>query len=208
MTHGLYTVSEAATYSRLHYSTLHRWMEINEFKILNGEKFITFLDFIQALAIRDIRRQHNISLQKIREALNRAKEAYDITHPFAMNHTTFLLEKDIHIKLKNDSDLTQLTGKQPGQMTMKSIIEVYLQDLTFGASGLAIEYKPYTGITMNPLFNFGEPILEKTKLPAFVLWEAVQSEGSFENAANAYGISVDEVIIASKYIETLNLQAA
>lgn len=205
---GLYTVSEAATYARLHYSTLHRWMEINEFKIMNGEKFITFLDFVQALAIREIRRQHNISLQKIREALNRAKDEYEITHPFAMNHATFLLGKDIHIKLKDESDLTQLTGKQSGQMVMRPIIEVYLHDLTFGESGLAIEYKPYNGILMNPLINFGEPILENAKLPAFDLWEAVQTEGSFEGAAEAYGISKEEVIIASKYIETLNLQAA
>ena len=114
---------------------------MNDFHFLSGEKFITFVDFVQALAIRDIRRQHNVSLQKIREALNRAKEEYHITHPFAMNHRTFLLEKDIHITLHNDDDLTQLTCKKPGQMTMRPIIEVYLQDLTFSEDGLAVNYK-------------------------------------------------------------------
>jgi uncharacterized protein (DUF433 family) len=120
-----------------------------------------------------------------------------------------LLDKDIQIIVDDDDkDLTKLTGKNKGQMTMRPIIEVYLQDLTFNKEGLAKEYQPYEGIIMNPTINFGEPILKEAKVPAFVLWEAVQTEGSYESAALAYGVSKEEVLKASKYIETLNLQAA
>lgn len=205
---GLYTVSEAATYARLHYSTLHRWMEVNDFQILEGEKFVTFIDFIQALAIRDIRRRHNISLQKIREAIKRAQNNYGIEYPFARMHKSFLLDKDIYVDIDGENDLTKLSGKNDGQMAIRPIVEIYLRDLTFGSSGLAIEYKPLTGIIMNPQISFGEPVLEKTKIPALDLWEAVQTEGSFEAAAYAYGVELNEVETAIKYIETLNLQAA
>jgi uncharacterized protein (DUF433 family)/DNA-binding transcriptional MerR regulator len=205
---GLYTLREAANYSRLHYKTLYRWAEISGIKILDDNKIMSFLDFIQALAIRDIRRQHNIPLQKIREALEIAKKKYNVDYPFAKEHTTYLFGKDIYISLEKEENPIQLSGKGEGQLAMRKIIELYMKDLCFGSTGFAIEYKPIQGIIMNPKFRFGEPLVERVKIPAIVLWEAFQSEGSLEAASEAYGVTIEDVYTASKYIETLDLKAA
>ena len=56
---------------------------------------------------------------------------------------------------------------------------------------------------MNPEVRFGEPIVPSCGYRAHTLWEAANTEGSFESAAAAYGITVDEVEIGYKYYNDL-----
>ena len=71
---GLYTLPEAALYSRLHPAVLGRWLFGNKSggRVLSPQiaddeqRAVTFLDFVQALAVRSIRQQHRLSLDKIR----------------------------------------------------------------------------------------------------------------------------------------------
>ena len=48
-----------------------------------GEKIVTFLDFVQALAIRRLRNEWHLPLQKIREGYYRAKKDFKLKYPFA-----------------------------------------------------------------------------------------------------------------------------
>lgn len=205
---GLYSIQEASTYARLHYNTLSRWMEMNGVKVINDEKFISFLDLVQALAIRNIRRQHSIPLHKIRESVDNAKKKYGIEYPFARKHTTYLYGKDIYISLEENDDPTIISGRNTGQIAIRKIIELYLKDLSFNPDGWAITYEPMNGIILDPKFRFGEPIVKSVKIPAIALWEAVESEGSLEAAALTYGVSLEDVLLASKYIDSLDLKAA
>src|SRR5205823_770054 len=80
-----------------------------------NERIVTFLDFIQALHIRQIRTdtKYRIPLTKIREAIETARETYDVVYPLAMDHTTFLYGKEIGIKLRddqNDEQYVEVTG--------------------------------------------------------------------------------------------------
>ena len=89
--HGVYSLPEAARYAKMHQKTLRSWFcggtdraalrpgEINSLEF----KAITFLEFVEALAIRSLRRDYSVSLQKIRAAINTAQDRYGVNHPFA-----------------------------------------------------------------------------------------------------------------------------
>ena len=74
---GLYGLNEAAFYARMPAATLRAWFypkqeasRLITSQIEDGdEKFVSFLDFVEALAIRSLRLDCKIPLQKIRAGL-------------------------------------------------------------------------------------------------------------------------------------------
>jgi len=216
---GLYTLGEAAKYARMHPITLVRWFKGDNYckRVIPLEetKIISFLDFVQALAIRNLRVHYKISLQDIRDAVDRASEEHGITHPFACKHTTFLFEKKIWI-LPEGKPLTQISGRGHGQIGFTQIIENFYKDISFDSdTGLAVAYKAFertyaTGshkIVMNPKLRFGEPILDDSGYTPEALFEAAKTEGSIESAARNYGVTDDQVRICIDYYDYLSAAA-
>jgi uncharacterized protein (DUF433 family) len=214
---GMYTPAEAAMYSRLTSRTVSRWIfgdtggaAAIRAQIPNEEKTVTFLDFVQSLAIRAIRQQRTgrraVSLQKIREAVDFAN-GKNVDFPFARKHTTYLFDGDVFIDIP-ELGLTQASGKSRGQQAIEKVVEPYLEDLSFNADGLADRYVVAEGpdgvrIIMRPDFQFGEPYVESCGVTARTLWEACHSEGGVENAARAYGVKPEEVRVAYRYIDSI-----
>lgn len=217
---GLYTPREAALYARLHPSVLSRWLFGNKSgdRVLapqiseNEKRVVTFLDFVQALAIRSIRQQHHISLDKIRTAIDRAENDFNVKWPLARRHTTYLLDRDIQIVPEIGGDPVQVTGKLTGQISARPIVEVHLRDLGWDAKGLANTYRAFAWdgreVRMNPTQHFGEPVIPSCDYSARALWEAAETEGGIESAAEAYGVEPQEVELACRYFDHLQLAAA
>ncbi len=213
---GYYTPAEAALYSRVPMMTLSRWLYGNNIgnSVLQPERGakerkVSFLDFVQTLAIRNLRFKYGVPLQAIRRAIEKIENEYDIEYPFARKHTTYLLGKEILIEVENIG-LVQMTGRHHDQIMMQPIVEMYLKDLHFGGDGLAHAYTAYKWqnfeITMNPKRRFGEPVLESCGYTAQTIHEAVLAEGSIEAAAVAYGVNVDEVEAAERYFDYLTIR--
>jgi uncharacterized protein (DUF433 family) len=210
---GLYSVHEASIYARVSFRTLSRWLfgtksrkplrkPMIEPEVGSG-KFLTFVEFVEALAIGELRK-NGISLQKIREALNTATKTYHIEHPFAdERHKVYRIGGDLYIELDADKQPTGLTGRDRYHKSFRQVLEVYMQGLSFGPDHLAISYTPYVYknnvVRMNPAKLFGEPILEKSGYPARTLWEAAQKEGSIAAAAKSYEVDETEVETACLY---------
>ena len=212
---GIYTVAEAAHYARIPITTLRRWLEANKagHRLLTRsrhpeERFLTFHDFVQLLAVRAIRSQHHVKLADIYEAVDEAERTHCIRYPFAREHTTWLFEKKIVIRLDDTDEMIQLAGKGKGQTYLTRIIEMYLQDLSYDAEGLAEKYRPFPGIVMNPAIRFGEPMVESCGITAQTLWDSVQAEGGFTPAAEVHGVEPGDVITACRYIDLLESRLA
>ena len=229
---GIYTPEEAAFYARVSTRLMKRWIfgdsqgdsvvvpQIDEH---DEGKVITFLDFVQALAIRSIRSNFKIPLQKIRQAVQQARDNFGVEYPFAMRHTTFLFSDkklkghgEIVIRIQgrgieNEDEFKekyiQLSGKNRGNLMMNQIVEVYLDDLNFDDSGIATQYcawKQNEGtVVMNPHTRFGEPVIPSCGYTAQTLYEASINEGSLDAAAEAYGVSRDDVKLAWSYFDHL-----
>lgn len=221
---GIYTPEEAALYARVKTKLLNRWLygakgaaPIMKPQLRDRpEKIVTFLDFIQSLAIRAIRVKRQIPLQKIRQAIEKAEDDYGVSYPFARKHTTYLFGKEIVIALGDDSEgerkIVQLTGKNRGNRLITKIAEFYMTDLTFGPAGLASAYVAYRWnglpIGIDPRFHFGEPMVGTTGYSARAIWEAFAAEGSIEAVADVYGVTQAEVEAGCRYYDFLLSVAA
>lgn len=216
---GIYSAAEAAFYARIQTRTINRWIFGNKQGrqvvtpqlVSDDQKFVTFLDFIQALAIREIRSRHDVDLEKIRQAVELA-ENRGIRYPFAQRHSAFLFGDNIALEI--DGQLIQASGDGRKNLLMKEIAQLYLKDLYFSTeSGLACRYVAWRDengqIVMNPQFRFGEPVVENCGYTAQTLWEAYEIEGGINAAADAYNVKPGDVEIALRYHDhLLNSSAA
>lgn len=231
---GLYTPSEVALYVRENTSLVSRWLmgksgePVVARQFAEEGRFVSFLDFVQVLAIATIRRQYKIPLQTIRSAVAEARDFHGVPCPLAMNHTTFLFQREershrsqaddsaenedrkyeLLIRRPGKDSLIQLTGSHRRNYVMKEVVELYLKDLSFDQNGLAIAYTAWKRggleIQMNPKRRFGEPITP-SGYTALALADAVKAEGSIDRAAKAYGVSQEEVELACGYLDHLRV---
>jgi hypothetical protein len=229
---GLYTPSEVALYVRENPGLVSRWLlskggkSVVERQFKDETRFVSFLDFVQVLAIAAIRRQFKVPLQTIREGVDEARKRHKVEYPLAMKHTTHLLQREERgrrplpddddenfrkyelIIQRPDESLVQLTGKHRGNFVMKEIVELYLNDVSFDPSGLAVAYTAWRQhgleVRMDPKKRFGEP-LTPSGYTAYCLAEAVKTEGSVDRAAKAYGVERTEVELAVSYLDYLRI---
>lgn len=206
---GLYTQAEAARYARISSpQKLSRWLfgagptppavEPQMPDRDKGDRIVTFRDFVQLLAIRAIRIEKKLSLQKIREALEEARDRYGMAHPFAQPHTTYLFGDEIHIVPPGRrEDLVRITGRR-GQYTLREVAEMYMQDLSFeGPAGLASRFRLLhrddVDVVMDPAVQLGHPYLPSCGYSADTLIHAFETEGGIDPAADCFGVEPAEI---------------
>jgi len=223
---GLYTVAEAALYAKMPVNTLGYWLygdknhpALRGAQIAKEEgRFLTFLEFVEALAIRTLRHTYNLPLQQIRTALEIAKKEYSIEYPFAnKDHKTILCGKELNIIISGNPNPVQLTGKNKRQQSFRPCVEPFMRDLVFDDKKTAKEYIAYRylvpneqttiNIVMNPRYCFGDPIVQGTGYRAETLWQAAVAEGSEEKAAEYYEANVNQVIAACRYCDEIQMPA-
>lgn len=216
---GIYTPQQAAHYARVTTQMMLRWIhgsEAGQSAVRaqltdDPDRFVTFLDLVQALAIRAIRHERKISLQLIREVVRRAESEYDLPYPFAQRHTTYLFDDDIVIRTPDDR-LIQITGKYKHNQLIKPVVELYAEDLIYKIGPLPICYKAYSykgqDIILDPEVRFGAPCVMPCGFLVDDLLTAVSTEGTAEKAAAIYEIEKDVVIAAQRYDDWLLAIAA
>jgi uncharacterized protein (DUF433 family) len=219
---GLYTLAQAALFARMPFNTLNYWhygtktrQPLRESEIQKQDgKFVTFLEFVEAVAIRSLRQERNIPLPKIREAIKEAQDKYHIKFPFAQQvHKTVVVGKDIHILLGQDATMIGLTGRDKAQKSFKPFLEPYMENMRFNAEKVACEFVTYRYgegdkiIKMNPRIGFGEPLVGKTGYTAETLWSAAVAEASIDKACQYYEVDRESVVAACSYWEGLAIAA-
>ncbi len=180
------------------------------------ERFVSFLDLVQTLAIREIRRQEkSLTLSKFRQAVETAKDTLNIDFPFARQHCTYLNQNN-ELVIRPDPErnsFVEVSGKHRGQHLI-SFVEMYLKRLQFNPEGLAYRYNIFTSqhetpitITMDPHIRFGEPLLP-SGYTALNICHAIRVEGGISQAAKAYGIRVEEAEAAYQFVDGLDMKSA
>jgi len=234
---GLYSPSEAALYARVRPQLISRWVYGTQgarptdpvFEPQLGateDKIVTFLDFVQALAIRRLRNERHIPLQRIREAYYRAKDEFDVKYPFATEGVRVGLfgpfdrpDRQVIFICLNKKDeegvqqYFQLTGKKHGNQLIGEVAMTYARFLEYDPhTQLACRFTAFKSddgqVTMDPQLLFGEPFIEATGYTANALFNAYQTESSIEHAAKIYGVEASHIQLAIDYFDYLNPSAA
>jgi uncharacterized protein (DUF433 family) len=236
---GLYSPSEAALYARVRPQLMARWVygtrgvrtsdpvfdpELG----ITDDKIVTFVDFVQALAVRRLRNERHVSLQRIREAYDRAKSVFHVPHPFATEGARVGLFGPpnrparqvvfICFAKENEGETVeekyyQLTGKKHGNQLIAEVVMTYARFLEFDPeTRQACKFTSYKSddgkVIMDPSVRFGEPFIEETGYTAHALFNAYQTEASLERAAEVYGVEPKYIQLAVDFFDYLNPSAA
>jgi uncharacterized protein (DUF433 family) len=209
---GLYTPAQAAMLARVRPQTMARWIHgsgrsspaVRAQLAGDREKTVTFLDLVQSLALRAIRLERKVPLQKLRRFVELAETKYGISYPFARPHTTYLFNDDI--VLRHGDSLIQLTGRYKHQDLIRPVAEFYMLCLSF-TDGLASEYRAYEyqdrSIVINPHNRFGQPMVSPCGYSVKALVDSVRAEGSIEEAARVNDVAIADVYTALRYEDHL-----
>ena len=211
---GLYTFKEASLYAHIPVSTLKYWFVgakgrppvrhavVDE----SGTKYITFQDFIEAVAIRYVRTTFKLPLPRIREAVLEAMEAYKILYPFSdKRHRIATDRRDLHIYIEGLRNPVQLSGKNKRQASIEDVSAKFMEHLRFDASGkvqefVAAKYENLA-ITLNPGIMFGSPRVNEIPYSAITLWRAKNAEKDIEEVARMYEVDSAAVLASCRYCE-------
>lgn len=128
---GIYSPAEAAFYARERTGTVVRWLfgnkageSVLQSQLDPSEKVVTFLDFIQMLAVSAIRKQYDVPLQTIRRGLDKAKERYGVDYPLAMQHKTYLFERGEHRQKKRENGQQRDVGEPEPNKRFEIVIRL------------------------------------------------------------------------------------
>jgi hypothetical protein len=202
---GVYTIVEAARYARVSPSLLARWVfgsgggSVIKSEFDPEERIVSYLDFVQTMAIREFRTQRPwIRLKQFRQACDLARSRLGMPYPFAMKNATFWDGSEIVIVPpgKDAREFVQASGRGRGQMLFP-FVETYLDKLEYDpatgvSNGCNIFRHDSTTIRMRPSISFGEPLLP-SGYSAACIWDAIMVEGGIDQAAKAYSIPPHEV---------------
>jgi uncharacterized protein (DUF433 family) len=203
---GIYSIDEAALFGRVSPRLIDRWLygSAQGESVVDPEfgdaeeKTISFLDFIQTLAIGRLR----TDVRRTRIGL------------FGPPHDPKRQEIYICI-VKEEADADkyfQITGKNHGNQLIRQVLQPYMRRLSFDEkTDLASSYCPLERdglrVVMDPKVRFGEPYLESCGYTARTLFDAYQVERSIERAAEMYGVTGKEIELAIEYFEFLTPNA-
>jgi uncharacterized protein (DUF433 family) len=218
---GLYTTVEAARLIRARPQAVARWIHgdrqgeavINAERMGDADRTVTFLDLMQALAIRQVRRQHpEVPLGRIRDAVKEAQEQYRMVAPLAhREHRLFVFDRTLVIRIGEDT--VGLAGADRRQGLMTRIVEPFLSAIRHDeASGLANEWIPDSShgfeVVLRPQFRFGQPHLRPSNILTSELASAAIAEGSVDAAASAFDLPPEAIRLAWRFEDSLTELAA
>lgn len=220
---GLYRIPEAGRLLGIPPTCVRRWMfgysyrnedtQITQPNVAGSRLHIadyaalTFFDLLELRLIKALR-DHDISLQAIRRAVQEAKRLLDVPHPFALKRIETYGERIFALAADETGDdhLLDLLSRQ--FVFNKIIAKSLIVGIDYDSRGVAQRWYPPAGrrrIVLDPDRSFGTPIVAKEGIPTWVLHEAVNAEGGDEaRVARIYDVSRTAVRHAVEFERTLH----
>jgi uncharacterized protein (DUF433 family) len=200
-----YSISEAAHYVRIPFTTLHAWTRGQDYRLASGHQkrfkplispadekngLLSFYNLVEAHILRFTTEERNIPMKSMRKALDYVQEAFPSTHPL-ITHEFETSGKDLFIRTLGAT----INATAQGQSVMREILEQYLELIPRDAAGLPIRVFPRHSkhLAIDPLFSSGKPIVRDRGITASVLWGRSKSGEKNAHIASDYGMSESEV---------------
>jgi len=213
-----YELAEAAHYLHLPKSTLRNWVSghvhfrrVIDVPDRNRPSVLSFVNLVEAHMLATIRRRHNISLQKIRPAIDYLRRQYDEPHPLA----TMDLETDEVDLFVREAGKVLNISKQ-GQLAMKEAVEAHLRRVErdrggtplilypFVSADYAIDRKP---VMFNPDVSFGRLVIANTGIPTSEVAERFFAGETIAELARDFRLPASEIEDAIRFEYPLKVAA-
>lgn len=193
-----YSVREAAHYLGIPASTVRYWAAgrpgISQALIAaagTAPGSLSFINLIELHVLGAIRREHEVSLPKVREAIHYLEQHYDSPHPLASHQ----LETDgLDLFVERYGSLVNIS--RDGQVAMREVLEASLKRIERDTAGFPIKLYPFTRsdvhhapklVVIDPALSFGRPVIAGTGLATEVIAERYKAGESVEDLERDYG---------------------
>jgi uncharacterized protein (DUF433 family) len=211
-----YSLSEAACYLQLPVSSLRSWIYGASYPTRKGPKrskglidlpepskrLLSFVNLVEAHVLSAIRKRHEVSLQKVRRAIDNLQGICHSSHALASEEF-----KTDGLNLFVERYGSYISVSEDNQLQMKEILEAYLQRVDYSPQGLPVRLFPYTrahggagqaeeeprSIVIDPSVAFGKPALSGTGIKTEVVVDRFLAGDEPKAIAEDYGRSLQEI---------------
>jgi uncharacterized protein (DUF433 family) len=199
-----YSISEAAFYVRIPYTTLHAWTQGQDYIPSSGvhrtfkplveladkkNKLLSFYNLVEAHILRSTT-ERGVPFQNVRKALDYVHETIPGKHPL-LTHNFETSGKELFIQHLGET----INATAYGQKVMREILEKYLTLIPRDGYGMPLRVFPINSkrLAIDPLFSSGKPIVKDRGISASVIWGRNKSGEPVPEIARDYGLADIEV---------------
>jgi uncharacterized protein (DUF433 family) len=218
---GIYAVRDAARLSGVSMGRIRRWLRgyhyrsrkkayaspplwQGQWKPIDRSLALGFLDLIEIKFV-DAFLKAGVTCATLRQARERAKEMFKVSHPFSTNR--FVTDgREIFVELHRETGQPSLIEIVRRQAVFAQIIKPFLKELEFVEGSGLVRWWPLgekRSVVLDPKRNFGRPILARHGVPTEVLASAVRATGSFSEVARWYEVAEREIEDAVEFEQRL-----
>jgi uncharacterized protein (DUF433 family)/transposase-like protein len=204
-----YTLPEAARWLGVVPNTLRVWIRGQDYATKGGKRRaqpivmparseplgLSFWNLVECSVLATIRKQHEVSLQKVRRALNYV--ARELGKPRPLIDQEFSTD-GVGLFVEHYGRL--IDASQQGQIAMRAILEAGLTRIERDEAGLAARLFPWRLdpheariVAVDPRIAFGQPILASTRVPVDVIFDRYRAGDSMEHLAEDYNVERDVI---------------
>ena len=219
-----YSFPEAAHYLRIPVTTLRSWVRGRKYPTSEGDQFfqpvielpddsqnlLSFINLVEIHVLDAIRRDHRISLHKVRIAIDFIEKELTSDHPLAYHK----LETDgLDLFVEEYGQLINVS--QTGQLALRELLQAHLRRIDRDPAGYARRLYPFTrkrrgqqlieepkAIVIDPRISFGRPVLAGTGIPTAIIAERYKAGEAIGALADDYGrptLEIEEAIRCELY---------
>ncbi len=207
-----YTIQDAARILKIPAGTLRSWVFGRPYKAAghlrrtlplvetpDGNASLSFVNLVEAYVLSAIRREHQISLPKVRKSLDYLKNRVPSANPLA-DHDFQTDGLDLFVDIFGDL----VNTSRGGQIAIREVLGNYLRRIERNRLGEAIRLFPLTTpnnidagikrrlIVVDPLISFGRPFVKSTGTPTETIAERYFAGDSVAEITLDYGCTQEE----------------
>ena len=215
---GIYTPADAARFTGVGTRRIARWLcgyQANEtrypafwqsqIQIGDGRLYLGFRDLTEIRVI-DAFVKAGLSPNGIRRAIHLARDLVGVDRPLSTER--FRTDgKRVFLLLDDDGSdgVIDLINRQYG---LRRLLAPSFKGLVFDDGGEPRRWEIATGVVLDPLHAFGQPVDRDTLVPTDVLAAAAVAEGSAQAAARAFDVPLRSVQRAIAFEQAKDIKHA
>ncbi len=147
----------------------------------------SFSDLISLFVVRELRR-HGVTSAKIREGETYLRNLWQTDRPFVSD----LIQTDGRDIFADDEQITgqiERATSGGGQQVMLDVVREFLRDVRY-TDGTAQLWTPGEHVVVDPRVQFGEPVVEGTRVPTVVVADVARAH-DLATAARRFRLSAE-----------------
>lgn len=178
---------------------------------------LSFFNLIEMQVIAELRREHNVSMARVRAALQFLSKNVPVAHPLVEKELSVTPNQRVYIV----HDGRYIDISSGGQWPLDAVVKNLLRRVTSGRKGIVsffprvavprrvrMDANEYAPIVVDPEVCFGRPVIAGTGIPTDVIADRRRGGDSVKKIAEDYDLSEEKVTAALSFERVLEADAA